>query len=468
MELYYIRICFLAILIFPFLRILRSFAPVEHLQKGIAMMYNDAKYDSRKNSKGRKTAMDKEKVLDVAADVGYRLSVCGAETFRVEESMARILGAYGIPAEVFALPSCLFVSIRDGGKTASRMRRIEELSNDMDGVEHYSQLSRRICSEAPEAEIAERLVTEADTERTHYGTVLRYIGHYLAAFGFCLFFGGIFTDALVSGFCGIIAGLVDSFLHRHKANLFFRTILASLLFSLPAYLLHGLGIVSNSGAVVIGALMPLIPGLMFTNAMRDIIYGHMISAVVRTLQVVLVALAIAIGTAVAWNTAQWICGPIVSGETVSYSLWGQEFACMIACLGFSLMFNIHGKGFFLCVLGGMLSWLLYGFCAAGGLSDVAGYFWASAFAGVYAEVMARIRKYPAISYLIISLVPLIPGSGLYYTMTYAVEGAVEQCLRTGIHTVVLTGIMAVGVIMVNTTVRLVSGWRKEKTGQKIA
>ena len=412
--------------------------------------------------------MEKEKALDLAADVGYRLSICGAETFRVEESMARILGAYGIPAEVFALPSCLFVSTRDGEKTASRMRRIEELSNDMDGVEHYSQLSRQICAEAPDPETAQRLVAKADQEHTHYGTALWYFGHYLAAFGFCLFFGGIFTDALISGFCGIIAGLVDSFLHKHKANLFFRTILASFLFSFPAYLLHGFGLVANSGAVVIGALMPLIPGLMFTNAMRDIIYGHMISAVVRTLQVVLVALAIAIGTAVAWNMAQWLFGPIQSAQTMTYALWMQEFACFVACVGFSIMFNIHGKGFFLCVLGGLLSWLVYGLCVAFGLADVGGYFWASVFAGIYAESMARIRKYPAISYLIISLVPLIPGSGLYYTMTYAVEGAVESCLRTGIHTVALTGIMAVGVIMVNTTVRLWGSWRQERKQQKTA
>ena len=93
------------------------------------------------------------------------------------------------------------------------------------------------------------------------------------------------------------------------------------------------------------------------------------------------------------------------------------------------------------------------------MSDITGYFWASAFSGVYAEIMARIRKYPAISYLIISLVPLIPGSGLYYTMTHAVGGNMEGFTSRGIHTVALTGIMAVGIIMVNTTVRLWGSWR---------
>ena len=411
--------------------------------------------------------MDKEKILDVAADLGYRLSACGAETFRVEESVERVLQAYQIPAEVFAIPSCLFVSTRDEGKTISRMRRILEQNNDLDGVEHYSELSRQICTEMPAADQAEQWLRNADRNRTHYSTFIRYFGHFLAAFGFCLLFGGRSTDAVISGFCGIIGGLVDSYLHRHKANLFFRTILASLLFSLPAYLLQGIGVVADSGTVVIGALMPLIPGLLFTNAMRDIIYGDMLSAVVRVMQVILVALAIAIGTAIAWNFTQGFFAPVLQLDSISYSLWVQEMACFIACVGFSILFNIHGKGFFLCVLGGMLSWMIYSLCLAHGVSDLNGYFWASAFSGIYAETMARIRKYPAISYLVICLVPLITGSGLYYTMIYAVGGNIEGFVNRGIHTVILTGIMAAGVIMVNTTIRLWGNWKKNKSEHKM-
>ena len=57
---------------------------------------------------------------------------------------------------------------------------------------------------------------------------------------------------------------------------------------------------------------------------------------------------------------------------------------------------------------------------------------ATIMASLYSEIMARIRKYPAISYLIISLVPLIPGSGLYYTMTYAVGGNMAGFTERGI------------------------------------
>lgn len=406
--------------------------------------------------------MDIEKLLDLTAEVGYRLTSCGAETFRVEESMERILHTYQVKAEVFAIPNCLFVSAHtDDGKTTSRMRRIGEPSTDMDGVEHYSGLSRRICAQAPSLATAERWLEETEADRVYYGNTLRYAGLFLAAAGFCILFGGGIRDAVISGFCGKIAGLVESFLRMRRANLFFRTILASLLFSFPAYVLNGLGLVADPNTVVIGALMPLVPGLLFTNAMRDIIYGDMISSVIRILQVILVALAIAIGTAVAWNISAQLLREAHGVPVKEYAVWIQCCACFAACIGFSVMFNIHGKGFYLCALGGALTWLIYCLLLARGFTDASGYFWASAFAAVYAETMARIRKYPAISYLIISLVPLIPGSGLYYTMTCAVSGDMAGFADKGLKTVVLTGIMAVGVILVNTAVRL-CGSRKQQ------
>ena len=72
-------------------------------------------------------------LLDLATDVGYELAMCGAETFRVEESISRILAAYGIDSEVFAIPNYLIVSTLDpDGSPVTRMRRIGPHGNDLD------------------------------------------------------------------------------------------------------------------------------------------------------------------------------------------------------------------------------------------------------------------------------------------------------------------------------------------------
>ena len=51
--------------------------------------------------------MDYDVLLELTTDLGYRLAMNGAETFRVEESIRRILSAYGLESEVFAIPNCL-------------------------------------------------------------------------------------------------------------------------------------------------------------------------------------------------------------------------------------------------------------------------------------------------------------------------------------------------------------------------
>ena len=85
--------------------------------------------------------MDYNTIMDLAADLGYELSVSGAETFRVEDSMARVIGSYGIPAEVFSIPNYLIVSIlTETGKPLTRMRRIGDHGNNLDAVEKLNAL----------------------------------------------------------------------------------------------------------------------------------------------------------------------------------------------------------------------------------------------------------------------------------------------------------------------------------------
>ena len=69
--------------------------------------------------------MDYDILLDLVTDLGYNLAMSGAETFRVEESINRILASYGIESEVFAITNCMTVSIKTpDGKAITRMKRI--------------------------------------------------------------------------------------------------------------------------------------------------------------------------------------------------------------------------------------------------------------------------------------------------------------------------------------------------------
>ena len=97
--------------------------------------------------------MDYYLLTDLAAQVGHGLAISGAETFRVEDTIRRILRAYGIECEVFAIPNCLTISVEAAnGKPLTIMKRIGFHGNDLDAVEQFNALSRRICAEKPPVE----------------------------------------------------------------------------------------------------------------------------------------------------------------------------------------------------------------------------------------------------------------------------------------------------------------------------
>ena len=399
--------------------------------------------------------MDYNILLELATDVAHRLAMSGAETFRVEDSVVLIMQAYGVDAEAFAIPNCLTVSMETpDGVPMTRMKRIGYHGNDLDCVERYSNLSRRICREKPDPKVAFQWLKEADRAKRQFSLPILLAGNFLGACGYSVFFGGSFWDSLFAGICGIAVGLVNLLMDRLKANAFFRTIIASFIMAVLAYGLSVVGVVQNADTVIIGTLMILVPGLLFTNALRDIIYGDTNSGLNRIVMVFMIAVAIALGTGAALQAVSAAIALPPSVEDILHPAAIQLLACMVGCLGFSILFNIHGPGGLLCTLGGVLTWATYMIVIALGGSDILGYLWATIFASVYSEVMARIRKYPAISYLVVSIFPLIPGASVYYTMTHAVKGDMASFADMGMRTIAIAGAIAVGILLVSTAFRI--------------
>ena len=273
-------------------------------------------------------------------------------------------------------------------------------------------------------------------------------------------------------FLGI--GIRDAWIHIHTGEdmRFFETIYTVLIFADIALVLISQrympsfhAVFRNSG-FVIGTLMMLVPGLPITNAMRDIIYGDTNSGIFRLVQVVFTALAIALGTAAAWHLTSGVYG-VTGSATVTWQPLAQAVAVFVGCLGFCILFNVHGRGSVLCIIGGVVTWMLYLLGGALGCDVYVANLFASLFAAAYAEVMARVRKCPAMPYLVIAILPLLPGAGVYYTMSLGLEGNRMDAVAKGLETVGIAGSLAVGILLVSTVFRLiyrhVQGARAEKS-----
>lgn len=141
----------------------------------------------------------------------------------------------------------------------------------------------------------------------------------------------------------------------------------------------------------------------------------------------------------------------------------QVLAGFVGSLGFGVLFNIRGLRLAAAGVGGLLSWLL--FVVLGRLipSDPLNYFVVAAVISLYAEIMARVLKSPTTTFITTSLIPLIPGGSLYYTMAYAFEGDPDRFLEKGLYTLQLASALALGIIIATTFFKiLLSVLRKSR------
>lgn len=135
----------------------------------------------------------------------------------------------------------------------------------------------------------------------------------------------------------------------------------------------------------------------------------------------------------------------------------------LACIGFCIIFNIRGKMVFYASLGGAIGWFIFELAAIYG-NDLTQYFAATVALSIYSEIMARVYKVPVTIFLIAALIPLVPGSGIYYTMEHFINGNTQEFLSTFIHTLAIAGSLAFGILLVSSWVYL---WKKVQIANKL-
>ncbi len=129
-----------------------------------------------------------------------------------------------------------------------------------------------------------------------------------------------------------------------------------------------------------------------------------------------------------------------------------------ACFFIAIVYNIHGKKLIPVALGGAIGWFVYLLCS-GLHRQIYEYFFAAIVIAIYSEIMARVNKVPVTIYLIVALIPLVPGGGIYYTMEYCLNGNIPAFEQTGLHTLGIAGALALGILMVSSAVRLIKAVR---------
>ncbi|QNL44473.1 threonine/serine exporter family protein [Oscillibacter hominis] len=251
-----------------------------------------------------------EQLLNFCCEMGKQLIRNGAEIYRVEESADRMLDAYGYrDTEVFAIPSCIIINIQGSERNHTKSVRIRSSSNNLDQLDRLNALCRRVCEKKPAVEDAmeelKRIVGAPP-----YSQLISYLAYGFVATCFTLFWGGTALDALAAFPCGLVVKVIVGYMSKVNANVFFTNVTASVFLALIPLALFYLGCPLHTDKIIIGSIMLLVPGIAITNVMRDVLSGDFLTALTKFAEVMIVAMAIAIGIAIPVGIGRMLFGVI--------------------------------------------------------------------------------------------------------------------------------------------------------------
>ncbi|HEU5138916.1 MAG TPA: threonine/serine exporter family protein [Bacillales bacterium] len=240
-------------------------------------------------------------MMKVCLLAGKIMLKSGAETYRVEDTMIRIAEAYRFDkVHAFVTPTAIILSIEGSHSQIEETKfiRITKRSIDLHKVSLVNEVSRKVSESVLTLEEAGQELREVEKADFNFPIGWQIVAAAFVSGCFLIMFQGMWRDFIPAFITGGIGYFIFIYFHRFVQVKFFSEVFASFIIGLIAVVMVRLGVGEEVDKIIIGAVMPLVPGVLITNAVRDLMAGHLISGLSRGAEAFLTATAIGTGIAV--------------------------------------------------------------------------------------------------------------------------------------------------------------------------
>lgn len=237
-----------------------------------------------------------EMALECFLLAGRIMMGSGAETYRVEDTMLRMARSQNmLDAQSYVTPTGIIFSL---GKTQpTRITSISTRITDLHRIALVNSVSRKLTSQIITLEQAFYELKKIESTNYFLPISIQVLAASIASAAFMILFEGSWSDMPVAFIAGGVGHYVVSIVHEKTRVKFFSEFLAALIVALIGFTAVNLGYGSEIDTIIIGSVMPLVPGLIITNAVRDLMAGHFIAGMAKGAEAFLTAFAIGAGVA---------------------------------------------------------------------------------------------------------------------------------------------------------------------------
>lgn len=250
-----------------------------------------------------------KELVNLAISTGQLLIRNGAEIYRAEDTMILMCESRENleDVDVFALHSAIFISCEFQGETVTVFKNVEASQINLDRIQALNTFSRNFVRYDISMNEARNQLKKISLMPT-YNKYMKIGFTGLCTASFAVLFGGYYHDFIYTFFVGAVLAYFQTSLDKKNIAFFLEVFFASLMVSLLALVGASFNEYLNMDKVIIGSIMPLVPGMTVTTALRDIISGDYLSGVIGIVRAIFTAFAIALGVGIVLNIQLFIGG----------------------------------------------------------------------------------------------------------------------------------------------------------------
>lgn len=256
---------------------------------------------------------DMQKVLDLALEAGRILLKNGAEIFRVEETIAHICDHFRIEqVDTFVLSNGIFITATNSEKEVfAKVKHIPLSGIHLGIVTEVNDLSREISAGHVELEEAYERLREIDKQLPKRDA-FRVFASGMGSAAFIILLKASMWEALAVFLIAMLLYLFVIFGEKHHMSKILTNIVGGAFITLCTLACANIPwpFILRIDKIIIGSIFPLVPGVGFTNAIRDIARSDFISGTVRMIDALLVFVYIAIGVGFVLSVYQGLLGGV--------------------------------------------------------------------------------------------------------------------------------------------------------------
>jgi uncharacterized membrane protein YjjP (DUF1212 family) len=396
--------------------------------------------------------------------IARALHTAGTTAQRLEDSLDVLSRRLGLEnPQFFSTPTSIMASFGPDERQEVHLLRLELAGPNLGTLSRLDRVVAGVLAGTLAPQEALARVDEITRTRAPYGPMLTLAAFGLASAGIARFLGGGGAEVAAGGLLGLLTGGLDLAATRVRGM---ARVFEPLAAFVAAFVAASLAVLVHPFAVytaTLAGIIVLLPGLLLTNAIRELAQRHLASGTARLFGAFVTLLSLVFGVALGDRLAGAIFGTVASVAPVPLPAWTSVAAVIAAGLSFVVILKAEPADTFWIVAAGAATYLV-GRISARQVGPELGLFVAALAAGVGSAVWGRLRDRPQQVVLVPGILMLVPGSIGFRSLSNLLEKDVISGVQTAFTMILAATALSAGLLVAG----LVAPTRRRSDGMSDA